>query len=217
MKTSFRSIEITAPIGVPLAGNGREDSRSRGVHDDLCANFAYVECQDQRHLFIGLDLLGLKRGEADAIKRRIQVSCEIAPEQITIFTTHTHSGPNTLEIFRSFLSREDLAACSDYCAWLVEQVAAAVPELVASASESQMAIGNDVVEGYSFNRRVILNDGTLKMVFEDYDRAQIARLAGPNGDPAMHVFAFTDLQDRVKGVIVNYTSHPAIVCGEDWL
>lgn len=217
MKTSFRSIVITAPIGVPLAGNGREDSRSRGVHDDLCANFAYVESGEQRHLFIGLDLLGLKRGEADAIKQRAFASCGIAPEQITIFATHTHSGPNTLEIFRSFLTQEDLAACGEYCAWLVERISAVVPELVASAAESQLAIGSDVVEGYSFNRRVILNDGTLKMVFEDYDPAQIARLAGPNGDPVMHVFAFADLQDRVQGVIVRFTSHPAIVCGEDWL
>jgi len=217
MNTSFRSIVITAPIGTPLAGNGREDSRSRGVHDELRANFAYVETGKQRHLFIGLDLLGLKRREADAIKQRVQTNCGIAPEQITIFATHTHSGPNTLEIFRSFLTGEDLAACGHYCAWLVEQVSAVVPELVDSAAESQMAIGNDVVEGYSFNRRVILNDGTLKMVFEEYDRTQIARLAGPNGNPVMHLFAFADFEDRVKGVIVNFTSHPAIVCGEDWL
>jgi hypothetical protein len=217
MKTNFRSIVITAPIGTPLAGNGREDSRSRGVHDDLRANLAYVESGEQRHLFIGLDLLGLKRNEADEIKLRVQMSCGLAPEQITIFATHTHSGPNTLEIFRSFLTQEDLENCCNYCAWLVDRISAAVPELVASAAESKLAIGSDVVEGYSFNRRVILNDGTLKMVFEDYDRAQIARLSGPNGNPAMHVFAFADLQDRVKGVLINYTSHPAIVCGEDWL
>ena len=217
MKTSFRSLVITAPIGIPLAGNGREDSRSRGVHDDLCANLAYVESDHQRHLFIGLDLLGLKRREADAIKQRVYADCNIAPEQMTIFATHTHSGPNTLEIFRSFLTREDLENCSSYCAWLVDRISAAVPELVASAAESQLAIGSDVVEGYSFNRRVILKDGTLKMVFEDYDRAQIARLSGPIGNPAMHVFAFADLQDRLKGVIVSFNSHPAIVCGEDWL
>ncbi len=217
MKTSFRSLVITAPIGTPLAGNGREDSRSRGVHDDLCANLAYVESGNRRHLFIGLDLLGLKRREADAIKQRVYADCNILPEQITIFATHTHSGPNTLEIFRSFLTQEDLENCSSYCAWLVDRISVAVPELVASAAESRLAIGSDVVEGYSFNRRVILNDGSLKMVFEDYDRAKIARLSGPNGNPAMHVFAFADLQDRLKGVIVNFTSHPAIICGEDWL
>lgn len=217
MKTSFCSVVITAPIGVPLAGNGREDSRSRGVHDDLRANLAYVETDSRRHLFIGLDLLGLKRREADAIKRRAETLCGIAPEEITIFATHTHSGPNTLEIFRSFLTREDLAACGAYCDWLVERVSAAILELVASAADSRMAVGSDVVEGFSFNRRVLLNDGTLKMVFEEYDRGEIARLAGPNGNPDLHVFAFADERDRLKGVIVSFTSHPAIVCGEDWL
>ena len=38
MKVSVDSIVITPPVGVPLAGNGRADSRSRGVHDDLRAN-----------------------------------------------------------------------------------------------------------------------------------------------------------------------------------
>lgn len=217
MKTSFLSIVITPRIGVPLAGNGREDSRSRGIHDDLRANFAYLDCDGARHLFIGLDLLGIKRREADAIKVCIQETCGIPTGNITIFATHTHSGPNTLEIFKTFLTEEDLSACKNYCGFLVDAVSAAVPKVIAAASESLLGFGRDVVEGYSFNRRVLLDDGTLRMVFEEYDRARIARLAGPNGNPVMSVFVFTDMDERVKGILLNFTSHPAVVCGEGWL
>lgn len=217
MKTSFLSIVITPPLGVPLAGNGREDSRSRGIHDDLRANFAYLDCSGTRHLFIGLDLLGLKRRESDAIKQRIRENCGIPVENISIFATHTHSGPNTLEIFKTFLTEKDLAACKKYCAWLVEAVSSAVPGIIAAASESLLGFGRDVVEGYSYNRRVLLDDGTLRMVFEEYDRTRIQRLAGPNGNPIMSVFAFTDMAERIKGILLNFTSHPAVVCGEGWL
>ena len=55
------------------------------------------------------------------------------------------------------------------------------------------------------------------MVFEDYDPEDIDHLACPNGNPVMSVFLLTDMEENVKGILVNYTSHPAVVCGEDWL
>ena len=71
MKFSAGSVVITAPIGVPLAGNGRADAASRGIHDDLRANILYLESQGQKLLFISLDLLGLLQTHCDAIKDRI--------------------------------------------------------------------------------------------------------------------------------------------------
>ncbi len=219
MKSSFASVVITPPVGVPLAGNGREDARSRGVHDDLRANFAYMESGDQRYLLISLDLLGLKRRETDAIKERIAEKTDIPREYITVICSHTHSGPNTVEIFKLFLTQEDIEACNAYCAWLVNTVAEAVPGLVRAAAESRIGFGRQMVEGFSFNRRAVLKDGTLRMVFEEFDRDEIDRLAGPNGDPEMHVFVLTQGENgrRLKGLIVQYTSHPAVVCGADWL
>ncbi len=217
MKTSFFSLKITPPIGVPLAGNGREDSRSRGIHDDLFANFAYLASDTHRHLFIEMDLLGIKKCDADAMKANIERSCNIPAANITITATHTHSGPNTVEIFKPFLNDSDMAACLDYRVWLVDAVSSAAPEVIAAAADSQMAHSRGIVDGFSFNRRVMMDDGTLRMVFEDYDRDRIVRLAGPNGDSMMHAFVFTDLNAKVKGLILQYTSHPAVVCGEDWL
>jgi hypothetical protein len=217
MRTSFISVKITPPIGVPLAGNGREDSRSRGVHDDLFANFAYLETGGHKHLFIGMDLIGIKRSDADAIKSKIGENSGLQAESITIAATHTHSGPNTIEIFKTFLNAEDIAACAAYRKWLINEVASAAPGVISAAAESQMGYRSEKVEGFSFNRRVLMKDGSLKMVFEPYDRGQISCLAGPNGDPVMHVFLFTDMNTKIKGIIVQYTSHPAVVCGEDWL
>ena len=71
MYTSFTSLKITPPPGLPLAGNAREDSAARGVHDDLYANFAYIESGGKRALFIGFDLVGILGEDCDAIKKGI--------------------------------------------------------------------------------------------------------------------------------------------------
>ena len=111
MKFSAGSVVITAPIGVPLAGNGRADAASRGIHDDLRANILYLESQGQKLLFISLDLLGLLQTHCDAIKDRICAGCDVPRDGINIFATHTHSGPNTLRIFDYFLTQEQLDEC----------------------------------------------------------------------------------------------------------
>lgn len=217
MKISAGSVVITAPIGVPLAGNGREDAASRGVHDDLRANIIYLESGGQRLLLIGMDLLGLPRKQCGAIKRSAHAATGIPVENISIMATHTHSGPNTMRIFANFLTEDDLHNCDRYLEWLVETVSAAVPDVVAKAEDGMLGYGHDVVEGFSFCRRIVLKDGSFRMIFEDYDPDDIDHLACPNGNPVMSVFVFTDLQRRVKAVLVHYTSHPAVVCGEDWL
>lgn len=217
MKHSAASIVITSPIGVPLAGNGREDAASRGIHDDLRANILYLESGGQRLLFIGMDLLGLPRKYCNEIKARVTAATGIAADHICMFCTHTHSGPNTMRIFDCFLTEEDLKNCDAYLVWLVDTVSAAVPGVVEAAADGLMGYGHEIVEGFSFCRRIVLKDGTLKMVFEDYDPADIDHLACPNGNPVMSLFLFTDLAFRPRAILVNYTSHPAVVCGEDWL
>ena len=217
MKVSVDSIVITPPVGVPLAGNGRADSRSRGVHDDLRANYIYMEEAGEQLLFIAMDLLGLKRETCERIKVAVFEKTGLAVERVHIFCTHTHSGPNTMQIFKGFLTEQDLANCDRYLDWLVARVAEPVGGILQSAVDGKIGFGRDTVEGFSFCRRIILTNGECKMVFEEYDPAQIDHLTGPNGYPDMGVFLIADKEETVRGILVHYTTHPAVVCGQDWL
>lgn len=217
MKISANSIVITPPLGLPLAGNGRADSAARGIHDDLRANMIYLASGDEAMLFIGMDLLALPAEPCDRIRRGIAAATGLGYDRITITCTHTHSGPNTMEIFAYFLTEQDKVNCKAYVAWLEQAVIDAGVQTVNSAAPGLMGYGHDIVEGFSFCRRVVLKDGSLKMIFEDYDTNEVDHLTGPNGNPIMSVFAFTDPGYRVKALLVHYTSHPAVVCGEDWL
>ena len=217
MRICVDSIVITPPVGIPLAGNGRADSRSRGVHDDLCANYVYIEECSEQLLFIGMDLLGLPKQICGRIKSRIQEKTGLSTEKIHIICTHTHSGPNTMRIFKNFLTSEDLTNCDQYIESLIPQVAEPVLQLIKNAYIGKIGFVSDIVEGYSFCRRIILRSGLCKMVFEEYDKKEIDHLTGPNGHPLMSVFLITDEEETVRGIIVHYTTHPAIVCGQDWL
>lgn len=217
MKVSVDSIVITPPVGIPLAGNGRADSRSRGVHDDLRANYIYIEESGEKLLFIGMDLLGLKKESCDRIKSIIFEKTGLAAKRVHILCTHTHSGPNTMQIFKGFLTEQDLENCDEYLDWLVARVAEPVNGILQAAVDGRIGFGRDEVKGFSFCRRIILKNGECKMVFEEYDPAQIDHLTGPNGYPDMGVFLITDKEETVRGIIVHYTTHPAVVCGQDWL
>ena len=103
------SIVITPPVGIPLAGNGRADSNSKGVHDDLRANYLFMESNGKRLLFIGLDLLAFFRADADRVKEQIGKVVGLSPDEINIMATHTHSGPNMHEFFKCFLTQQDLS------------------------------------------------------------------------------------------------------------
>lgn len=217
MKVSVDSIVITPPVGIPLAGNGRADSRSRGVHDELRANYIYIEESGEKLLFIGMDLLGLKKETCDRIKSAVFAKTGLAAERVHILCTHTHSGPNTMQIFKGFLTEQDLANCDQYLDWLVARVAEPAGGILQAAVDGKIGFGRDVVEGFSFCRRVILKNGECKMVFEEYDPAEIDHLTGPNGYPDMGIFLITDAEESVRGILVHYTTHPAVVCGQDWL
>ena len=217
MFTNFKSLVITPPPGLPLAGNAREDAAARGVHDDLCANFAYLESGGKRLLFIGLDLVGINGEDCGAIKAGIFTAAGLTEDEIVICATHTHSGPDVIAVFGGFLTAADIENIDRYRRWLVDAVVNETPGLIQNKQISRLGFTREKIENCSFNRRVRLKNGVTKMVFEEYDHADIDYLLGPNGWPWMSVIAFDDGGGRIRGVIVQFTSHPAIVCGTDWL
>jgi hypothetical protein len=83
--------------------------------------------------------------------------------------------------------------------------------------ECKIGFGRTEEYNYSFNRRIILKDGSFKMVFEDYNPDDIDRVAGPGNFPDLNVFKITDRDGQVKGLIVNYTTHLTTLCGEGLL
>lgn len=98
LNAGFARVKITPPDGTPMTGFSDHDgnpSGSRGVHDDLYARALYLT-QGQTGVFIiGLDLFALSREEADRFRGALGRALGLAPDEIFLNTSHTHSGPKT--------------------------------------------------------------------------------------------------------------------------
>jgi neutral ceramidase len=212
MKASCYKVDITPKIGTSIGGNVREDNRSRGVHDPLYANFLYLMDREQGILFIGLDLIGVFGSFVRKIKAGIHKRTGILPEQIVLFATHTHSGPDVMEAFKE--GYDPLIA--QYIEGLEEKLIRGAVACCGKMWEAELAVGKGYEDTLSFNRRIFMKDGKLRMNWEGLEPGEIDRATGPI-DPDVYVLSVKDDQQRIRCLLINFTLHPAVLVGKDWL
>lgn len=95
MKAGFASVNINPPIGTRMTGFGGRD-RDHGceaIHDDIYARALYLAHEGRESLIMGFDLLFFSRDEADRYKGAIGRKIDLAPSQILLNTSHSHTGP----------------------------------------------------------------------------------------------------------------------------
>lgn len=215
MKAGLASVDITPTSSLPIGGNPREDNWANGIHDRLRANIIVLKKGSTRLSLIGLDLLGILRKDCEKIKNTIVDEIGIERENILISATHTHSGPNVVKLFLQ--NSKEVEAIDQYRNNLVERVVRGVKIANDGLFECQIGWGKGKEPRFSFNRRVFTKDGSLKMVFEDFDRENLARLAGVAGHPDLNVLTIRDKNEQLRGLFVNYTTHLTTLCGEGLL
>jgi neutral ceramidase len=215
MWAGFAAGDITCPVGTPLGGNIREDKAARGVHDPLLATVAVLGHDGSPEIvLISLDLVSVPNQLADSIRSGVVENLGLGEEQICVFATHTHSGGD--------VACGDGFELHDYS--LVESWMATLPDLITRVvvvaardmGPVQMSVGLTTVDDLSFNRRIRMRDGTTRMNWEPLDPSDVDRPWGPI-DPELLVLRWNDETGRVRGVLVHFALHPAILVGHDWL
>ena len=202
--------DITPPVGTPIGGNVRDDQTSKGIHDPLFANLLYLSNRGTGILLIGLDVIGVDQSLVKAMKEGIQSACGIPEEHIAIFATHTHSGPDLMEAFKT----DDHPLIKEYKSWLVQQVIEAGRQCVRKTWGAKVKIGRADEDSLSFNRRLVMKDGTVRMNWEDIDPEAVSGTTG-GIDPELLVLSVFDLNNRLRSLVVNFTLHPAVLVGQD--
>ena len=96
-------IDITPPVGVPLAGYGYERI-SESVLAPLKAHALVLGEGENRCALLGFDLLAMPKAEGEIIRKRISAGTGIAAERIMLCCTHAHTGP-------------ELRGQEDWCRW----------------------------------------------------------------------------------------------------
>lgn len=184
-------IEISPEPGVQLAGYPHCPRPNRGVHDPLYAAALYLDNGKSRKVFLTLDLLSIGKREVTSLRGKF-------PDlDITVSTTHTHSGPWASEPLASELA-EDIERNPAYMAFLEKQMEKAVSEAVAAPFDAEFGteVGHCGAEqGIGGNRRV------------------------KNGlqDASVNVMAVRDMKGTVRGVFLSYALHPTFLHADNEL
>ncbi|MFO7948690.1 MAG: neutral/alkaline non-lysosomal ceramidase N-terminal domain-containing protein [Armatimonadota bacterium] len=178
--------DITPPVGTWQAGFGGRDRPSEGIHTHLFTRAFAFSDGTQTACLVTNDLIGLSRPEILKIRHRAVRQCpELAPSDIMISCTHTHSGPAVSTYLRG--QPKDYDYIDRVCDTIADTIARACDRL----EPAELVCGETQVEGYNHNRRD--ENG--------YCEKRLAWLEArtPSGDP-------------VAG-IVNFTAHPTMHTG----
>ena len=144
MKVGLSSVNITPPIGVPMAGYSDRMSSAKGIHDDLYAKAVVFDDGNTRAALIRCDLIGLGRDFVEETRRLIEAETGIDGDNVMITCTHTHSGPITNSLF------------PDLDAWmkvLSRKIKGAVAAANRNLKEAKIGFNRGSVEGIVINRR----------------------------------------------------------------
>lgn len=182
-------VEITPPVGTPLAGYSRRRGRpSQGVHDPVYARA--LALSDGRHLIVlvSAEVLIIDGALYDAVLRRIAERYPVGREGLFLWATHTHSGSGAYG--RRFLERLSMGRYDqrvfDALARRIAEAAAHAIETLAPAS---VRGGSVTVEGAARNR---VSEG------------------GPT-DPTVRLLRIADGSDRPVVWLVTFAAHPTVL------
>jgi neutral ceramidase len=190
--------EITPVVGTPLSGFVARLGVSTGVADRLSSR-ALVLSQGQTTLvLVQLDLLGLAGWHVDEIRRACQAMAGIAPENVLISATHTHSGPGMLPL------RGCLVATLDYQWSVVKKTVRAIQQAYTARKPARLRI-NRIPFRLGVNRRQQTASGVVL-----------------GADPSKPAPKFLDvaevrIRDGSSCLLFSHAAHPYILGGDQTL
>jgi len=182
----FHRIDITPPVGAPLAGFAARQGVSTGVHDPLFAHALVIESGGRAAAFVSVDVLGLAADFVKRVRQMIRARTGLAEEAVMVSATHTHSAPVTVSTF--FNPGEALNQT------YMDRLASAIDDAVAGASQNRVparvGVGSGRVSGIGRNRRSVDH-------LPVDDEVGIIKVASPDGRP--------------RGVLINHACHPTVL------
>ena len=202
-------LEITPPleVGILMSSGRRQWAPFEGVRLPLHARAVVIDDGHARVGLVSLDLLGLA-GEAvggmDQFKRQVsaQAGNVLAPEQIALVSTHTHSGPESLAL-------SELFHTEPFRQWtqrLAQQIGGALQAAAGSMRPCRLMGGSVAAPGLSVNRRIRTERGITSV----RGVRPTDKVLGPEGptDDQVRVLSFEDEARRPVAILVNATAHP---------
>jgi hypothetical protein len=203
----YSKIKITPPLETPLGGNVR-DKGSQGVHDDIYVKALVLSTGKKEIALVSCALVAVTKAMVESIRQTAEKRCGIPEENILICAFHTHSGPATGAIFEE--------VNKSYLNSFPEIIASSICKAKENLKKVRIRFASGEEKALPHNRRMKMKNGTLRMNWEDLPLDDIDKPAGPV-DPGLGVIVVEELNGRMMAVLINYTCHPAILAGDNFL
>lgn len=182
----FHRIDITPPVGAPLAGFAARHGVSTGVHDPVFAHALVIESDGCAVAFVSVDVLGLAADFVAGVRQLIKARTGLPEEAVMVSATHTHSAPVTVSTF--FNPGETLD--QPYMNRLASAIEDAVAGAWQSRARARIGVGSGRVSGIGRNRRTA-------------DHLPV--------DDEVGIIKVASLDGRTRGVLINHACHPTVL------
>jgi hypothetical protein len=210
LQIGIAQVNFTPRIGLPLAGNYRDDYAARGVHDPLYSKAIVIRNSAGHQVaLLVLDICVLNRQNTAFMKQLIYNATGIPPSQVLIAATHTHSGPSPATL--GIMPRSSDTDTRRF----LQKAAGAVGLACRKMKPSSLHVGFTTENRLSYIRRLLCKDGKTHMNWEKLDPRFVVKPLG-RIDPQVIALAVQN-KDKRRAIVVNFGLHPAVLAGDNWL
>ena len=212
LQVGFAEMEITPPIGFPMAGYYHE-RLAEGVIDPLKAKAVVFRQGSTQAAWVVCDLIGISADLSDAVRERVFAKTGIPASHIVVSATHTHTAPDYTKALVQFLGKRPQDPLrAGYIELMIDRIAGSIVKAAGDASDAVIEAGAATQQTpVSFNRRFVMRDGSVR-TWINLQNPDVVRAAGPI-DPQISIVSVRTPGGKTRGVISNFALHLDTVGG----
>jgi len=188
-------VDITAPIGTPLAGYGARWGRpSTGIHDPVYARALYLSDGKTAAVIVASDLIGIMKTLRDRVLSYLPTDLGVPQRNILLSATHTHASQGAMTnllLAKIATGRYD----EDVFDTTARNLAKVIVEAVRTSKPAAFGYGTGTNNKLSYNR---------------------AHRDGPI-DPVITVIRIDDVNGKPTAILANFTAHPTVLSARNML
>ena len=178
LRAAAGKVDITPPLGIPLAGYGDRTGPASGVKDPLRAGVLILDDGASRASIVTLDLIGVGEEETRLIREMIEDKTGIPGDHILVNASHTHGGPR-------------LEAGSDYGRHVAAEVAGLAETVASRLKPASVGYATEEITS-CVNRRLLNAEGEAEMrpnpAGPADPRVRVARVDAADGETLAILF-----------------------------
>lgn len=209
MKVGFAKVEITPPLGIPVAGYNQK-RYADGILDPLYAMAVVFDDGEKRAVLVSLDLIGIAQVQMDTIRNAVAARVNTQYGAVFVECTHTHTGPEVRVSAMSPYDEDKKSIIAEYGAWLQSRICDAASLAVQDLAPAKFLYTRGKADKVSFVRRYRMQDGSV-LTNPGALSPYIVEPASENDEQVQLLIIKRENAPEIG--IVNFQVHPDVITG----